>query len=506
MTASSPTPDVLLRLCAATTPWFPSDHARASGTRRDDLDEPLARLRLAGLIQIGGWEAGKGQWYKPTEIGQAALADPPSLARLLDGKSQAPPPPAGPRPERITAWDRGEAVRAAFMPNGRPTPVLYAVIAAQAIVFIAGLALAQSRGAPLSQYLSNGIAGQEAPSPVTELSLFVPAVARGEWWRLLTYALVHFGGLHLLMNLYGHAALGPIVERMYGSVRFLALYLLSTLGGAIAAVLLSRPEAMTAGSSGALCGLIGGFAAFVLLNRRHLGHELYDHSRRWLGNTLVLLVMFSLLPRVSWQGHLGGFVAGFISGVLLTYHRFGTAEQRWAALLGLMLLPIAGLAPLVERHILRLPEPAGDERTEFGRHVVPAVNEVRARTAAVNDTLIDPLRRQMPEARDPRQVKQARAELATIGGEQDGARILLERAGPFHEPVLEKAREAARQYVATSLQATKALDVCLDQGRNWSMQNQTAVADEDRLQYILNLALEADLRWQRLSHEAAVGP
>src|SRR4051812_125244 len=114
MTApTAPTPDVVLRLCADTDPWFPSDHARAAGIDRDTLDEPLARLRMSGLVRIGGWEAGKGQWYTPTDAGRAVLADPRALARLHDGVAPAPPSVASPPPRaaRTTAWDRGEAAR-----------------------------------------------------------------------------------------------------------------------------------------------------------------------------------------------------------------------------------------------------------------------------------------------------------------------------------------------------------------------------------------------------------
>jgi hypothetical protein len=68
-------------------------------------------------------------------------------------------------------------------------------------------------------------------------------------------------------------------------------------------------------------------------------------------------MLISFAPNASWAGHLGGAAAGLVAGVLLTYQRFGTSEQRWAALLGLVLLPIAGLAPLVEKGILHLPRP-----------------------------------------------------------------------------------------------------------------------------------------------------
>ncbi len=361
MTEPTLTPDHLLRSCAAAAPapWFPSQYAQATGTDRDRLDDPLNQLRIAGLLRIGGWEAGKGQWYVLTDAGRAAIADPRALPPV-DG---AVPKAAPPRPkDRSTAWDRGEAVRGVFFadPSVR-SPVLFTLVAVQAFVFILGLAVVMRDDAPLNIYLSRGVMPNQfgqATSPMEPLVLSVRDLARGEWWRLLTYALVHYGALHLLMNLYGHLALGRLIERMYGSARFLALYLLSTLGGGVAVALLSPERSATAGSSGALCGLIGGFAGFVLLNRRHLAGDLYDRCRQWIGNTLVILVLFSLLPNVSWQGHLGGFVAGLVAGVLLTYHRFGTAEQRWAALLGLVLLPIAGLAPLVEKGILRFPPAA----------------------------------------------------------------------------------------------------------------------------------------------------
>src|SRR5271167_4554620 len=78
MTTPIPSSDAVLRLCAAAdpAPWFPSEYARTSGTDRDALDEPLNQLRLTGMIQIRGWEAGRGQCYILTDAGRAAAADP----------------------------------------------------------------------------------------------------------------------------------------------------------------------------------------------------------------------------------------------------------------------------------------------------------------------------------------------------------------------------------------------------------------------------------------------
>src|SRR5581483_1133081 len=134
MTApAAPTPDDLLRQCAAAAPapWFPSDYARTAGVPRDDLDEPLAALRLGGLVRIEGWEAGRGQGYVLTDAGRAALTG----GRPAAQPAEMPAPRAG----RTTAWDRGETVRSAFFADSAGSPVVFALVAVQAAVFLVGL-------------------------------------------------------------------------------------------------------------------------------------------------------------------------------------------------------------------------------------------------------------------------------------------------------------------------------------------------------------------------------
>src|SRR5947209_20605931 len=124
MTApAAPTPDDLLRQCAASAPapWFPSDYARTAGVPRDDLDEPLAALRLGGLVRIEGWEAGRGQGYVLTDAGRAAVAGPPAAASPVDRPA--------PRTGRATAWHRGEVVRSAFFADSGWSPVVVTLIA-----------------------------------------------------------------------------------------------------------------------------------------------------------------------------------------------------------------------------------------------------------------------------------------------------------------------------------------------------------------------------------------
>ena len=91
------------------------------------------------------------------------------------------------------------------------------------------------------------------------------AVADGEWWRLLTGGFLHFGPIHLLFNMMALWVIGRDVEPALGRGRFLAVYLVSLLGGSTAVMLLSAPNALVAGASGAVFGLMGALA--VLLRR-----------------------------------------------------------------------------------------------------------------------------------------------------------------------------------------------------------------------------------------------
>jgi hypothetical protein len=255
--------------------------------------------------------------------------------------------------------------------------------------------------------------------------------------------------------------------------------------------------AMTAGSSGALCGMIGGFGSFIVLNRRYLDGRVYAHSRRWLVNTLILVVMFSLLPSVSWQAHLGGAAVGAIAGALLTWQRFGPPAGRWAAVLGLVLLPVVCVAPLVERGILHVPRSTGQEVTDFEDRLVPAVERVRQHTDEVLREQVEPLREVRPERRDAARVQAALAALEELKGEQESARQLVAKTGPYHESLPEKLRQLALGYLTGQAKVTELAANCLRRGEQWNAQ------DEEQFQQRLNLMLEAELFWRRASRVTA---
>ena len=88
-------------------------------------------------------------------------------------------------------------------------------------------------------------------------------VRDGEWWRLLTAGFLHIGPIHLLFNMLALWVLGRDMEAVLGHGRFLAVYLISLLGGSAAVMLFYAPSSEVAGASGAVFGLMGGLAVVL---------------------------------------------------------------------------------------------------------------------------------------------------------------------------------------------------------------------------------------------------
>lgn len=136
-------------------------------------------------------------------------------------------------------------------------------------------------------------------------------VAAGEWYRLLTSTFLHYGIAHLALNMFALWVVGGALEPLLGRVRFLALYLLSGLGGSVAVYLFSPPNLPAAGASGAVFGL---FAAFFILLRR-MGRD----TSMITGILVVNLLLTVLVPNISIAGHLGGLVTGNLVALGLAY-------------------------------------------------------------------------------------------------------------------------------------------------------------------------------------------
>lgn len=136
-------------------------------------------------------------------------------------------------------------------------------------------------------------------------------VADGEVYRLLTSAFLHGGILHLLLNMYALYMFGPPIEAALGRLRFIALYLVSALGGSALSYAFAAPNQPSLGASGAVFGLLG---AFLVVSRK---------QRRDTSAVLVLLAINLgygfLVPRVDWRAHVGGLIAGGLIALALVY-------------------------------------------------------------------------------------------------------------------------------------------------------------------------------------------
>ncbi|MEV6240218.1 rhomboid family intramembrane serine protease [Lentzea sp. NPDC051838] len=135
----------------------------------------------------------------------------------------------------------------------------------------------------------------------TATSLFPEAVANGEWWRIVTSGFMHFGLIHLALNMAALFVVGPIVEQELGKLRYTAVYFLSLLGGSAAAFYFGTVCQQLAGASGAVFGLMGALLIVFKRQKRDI-------------STIVVVVGINLVSNLftnaSLLGHLGGFVIG----------------------------------------------------------------------------------------------------------------------------------------------------------------------------------------------------
>ncbi|MGD9572492.1 MAG: rhomboid family intramembrane serine protease [Thermoleophilia bacterium] len=180
-----------------------------------------------------------------------------------------------------------------------------------------------------------GYSGVEGSQIVRDGAIYGPAVADGEWYRMVTGAFLHAGIIHIAFNMYLLWFLGSALERYAGPGRLLAIYFSSILWGSAGALLMS-PDSITVGASGGVFGLM----AAVFLLERQRGVALLGST---VGMLLLLnLVITFLLPGISVGGHLGGIVGGAAAGFILSgfgrgHMAYGKAgPQVWVSIAALM--------------------------------------------------------------------------------------------------------------------------------------------------------------------------
>lgn len=215
----------------------------------------------------------------------------------------------------------------------------------------------------LLMHLFSGVpGGTENPEVLRQYGAkFNSLINQGEWWRMVTPVFIHIGWIHLLVNMYSLFVLGPYVERLYGSAKFVFFWIVTGIAGVGASYLASssgrHPSGLlgyflfrggdgpSAGASGALFGLVGVLFVFGIKFR----HELPEGFKRAFGTGMLPTILINLfigfsIPMIDNSAHLGGFLAGCVLALFVGYRR---PAERGAGAFIWRVLQIAALALVV---------------------------------------------------------------------------------------------------------------------------------------------------------------
>ena len=167
-------------------------------------------------------------------------------------------------------------------------------------------------------------------------------VGAGQWYRLLTSAFVAptggtFGFADILFNMWALIVVGPQLERLLGPVRYLAVYLLSAIGGGVFLYYLVPLNQPALGASGAVFGLFG---AWFVVSRK-----LRTDSRGIIGLIAINLVLGFVVSGIAWQDHIGGLITGALITAAYVYapknHRVLIQAAATAGMLAILIAATA---------------------------------------------------------------------------------------------------------------------------------------------------------------------
>jgi membrane associated rhomboid family serine protease/Flp pilus assembly protein TadD len=242
---------------------------------------------------------------------------------------------ASPASPNCPACDQLQAkrIRAAFTPQHDPIsaasfPVTIGLIAACALVYVA--------------MVLSGVS-PTLPSPDQAIKFgadFGPLTLNGQWWRLVTSMFVHFGIIHIALNMWCLWNLGRAAEQLLGRFSYLLAYFATGIFGSITS-LYWHPQAAGAGASGAIFGLAGVLVAFVYLKKTPAHLQVNSRMLGSLGTFIAYNLVFgAAIPGISNAAHIGGLVMGFVVGALLPNASAPESERRGRLSLVTVLLAI----------------------------------------------------------------------------------------------------------------------------------------------------------------------
>lgn len=227
-----------------------------------------------------------------------------------------------------------------------------------------------------------------------------------QWWRFVTPMFVHINIVHLFMNMFSLLIVGPFVEKLYGSAKFVVFWVVTGIAGAVGSYLAVRPslahgvlgsfifhadDVPSAGASGALFGLVGVLFVFGIKFR----HELPEGFKRVFGTGLLPIIFINLFigfvgrSFISNSAHLAGLFSGAAMAMFVDYRRPGarasiTTIWRVLQVISLAVIAVAGyeVARNFNRPVLALNVPVQSGNDRF-RDYVGVMNPLQEKVEAV---------------------------------------------------------------------------------------------------------------------------
>lgn len=153
---------------------------------------------------------------------------------------------------------------------------------------------------------------------------FGPFISAGEYYRLFTCAFLHGGLFHLLCNMYSLYILGPQINIVFGTHKYIALYIICCFTSSLMS-LIFLPNTISVGASGAIFGLMGALIAFAFIERKQLD----KHFISGLLQVLILnLIIGMSMSNIDNYGHIGGLLGGLLVGYIFYTMRLKSKKGR----------------------------------------------------------------------------------------------------------------------------------------------------------------------------------
>jgi membrane associated rhomboid family serine protease len=340
-----------------------------------------------------------------------------------------------------------ETLRFARAVLNRPYKFTIILLVANIFVF---LVMWQTSGAPLSML-------RPLPAEVllpfgAKLNYYIQS--QHQWWRFVTPMFLHVNPLHLMVNMYSLWIVGPYVEKLYGSAKFVFFWVVTGIAGVVGSYLTVRPSLATgslarfifkafdepsAGASGALFGLVGVLFVFGIKYR----HELPEGFKRAFGTGLLPMIFLNLFIGYVLRGyidnaaHLGGLISGALLALVIDYRRPGERSGialTWRILQGAAIALVAVSFFMTVRHfndplppqlVSTAAQNVETENPEYLKYAIAINNAQEALVVALKDRNPDNIDKAQTELDNAPKLDQKSVEL------KEQLKALLIRAKAF---------------------------------------------------------------------------